>query len=162
MSGGSTYSGVARGADDAEGIFVSAVDEARRATSEPPALRNVFISFHVEDEAQVNLLRSQGKNEDFSMEFRDYSVKEPFDENWKKNCSERISQTSLTVCMIGPQTASRPAVIWELEESYRQGKKVVGVRIYKDRDDPIPEPLLRHNAPIIAWKRDEINQHIGR
>ncbi len=162
MSGGTTYTGVARGADDAQGIFESAVDEAKRATGETPALRNVFISFHVEDEAQVNLLRSQAKNEDFGMEFRDYSVKEPFDEKWKKNCSDRIAQTSLTICMIGPETASRPAVIWELEESYRQGKRVVGVRISKDRDDPIPEPLLRHRAQIIAWKRDEINRYVAR
>ncbi len=162
MSGGSTYSGAARAAEKTEGIFESAVDEARRATSEPPAVRNVFISFHVGDEPQVNLLRSQAKDEAFGMEFRDYSVKEPFNERWKKNCSEKISQTSLTVCMIGPETASRPAVIWELEESYRQGKKVVGVRIYKDRHDPLPEPLIRHKAPDLAWKRDEINKHLSR
>lgn len=160
MSGGSTYSGVARDAGEAEGIFQSSIDEARRG--EPGVLRNVFISFHIEDEPQVNLLRSQAKNEDFGMEFRDYSVKEPFDEKWKKNCAEKIGQTSLTICMIGSETANRPAVIWELEESYRQGKRVIGVRIHKDRDDPIPEPLRRHSAPIIEWKRDEINRHLAR
>ncbi len=160
MSGGSTYSGVARGASEVEGIFRSSVEEVRRG--EPGVLRNVFISFHIDDEPQVNLLRSQAKGEEFGMEFRDYSVKEPFDENWKKNCADRISQTSLTICMIGPETADRPAVVWELEESYRQGKKVVGVRIYKDRDDPIPEPLRRHNAHIIEWKRDEINRYLAR
>ncbi len=162
MSGGSTYSGVARGAGEAEGIFDSSVDEAERATSGPAPLRNVFISFHIEDEPQVNLLRMQARNEDFGMEFRDYSVKEPFDEQWKRNCAERISQTSLTICMIGSDTATRPAVIWELEESYRQGKQVVGVRIHGDRSDAIPEPLLRHRAPILPWKRDEINRHLNR
>lgn len=162
MSGGSTYSGVARGADEAEGVFDSSVDEAKRATGEPPAIRNVFISFHVEDEPQVNLLRSQAKDGNFGMEFRDYSVKEPFDEKWKSNCSERIDQTSMTICMIGPETGSRPAVIWELEESYRRGKKVIGVRIYKDRKDPIPQPLLRHGSPIVPWNRDEINRHLAR
>jgi hypothetical protein len=62
--------------------------------------------------------------------------------------------------MIGPDTASRPAVIWELEESYRQGKKVAGIRIFKDRDDPIPKPLLDHKAPILFWKRDLIREFL--
>ncbi len=160
MSGGTSFSGEARSAERSEKVFKSSVEEARETTGEP--LRNIFISFHVEDEAQVNLLRSQAKNEDFGMEFRDYSVKEPFDEKWKQNCADRIAQTSMTICMIGKETASRQAVLWELEESYRQGKTVIGVRIHKDRNDPIPESMVRHNAPVITWNRDELNRHLSR
>jgi hypothetical protein len=162
MSNSESFRGTARSAARTTKVFDSAVDEARKAVHEPAPVRNVFISFHIEDEAQVNLFRSQARDEDFGMEFRDYSVKEPFDEEWKRNCAERISQTSMTVCMIGPDTASRPAVIWELEESYRQGKKVIGVKIYRDRNDPIPEPLKRHNAPVVNWSRDEINEYLKR
>ncbi len=121
-------------------------------------IRNTFITFHTEDEAQVNLLRSQAKSEGSDLEFRDYSIKEPFDEQWKANCRERIGQTSATICMIGPETASRPAVLWELEESYRQGKKVIGVRIYRDADHSIPKPLTDHRAPIINWDLKEISR----
>jgi hypothetical protein len=53
--------------------------------------------------------------------------------------------------MIGPETASRAAVNWELEESYRQGKKVIGVRIYRDRNYPVPRPLIDNRAPVIDW-----------
>ncbi len=94
------------------------------------------------------------------MEFRDYSVKEPFDEAWKRNCADRIGQTSVTICMISPDTASREAVNWELEESYRQGHQVVGVRIYRDRSDPVPEPILQHNSRVIYWDRDELNRYV--
>ena len=38
-------------------------------------MRNVFISFDVDDEGMVNLLRHQAKNDRFPFEFRDYSVK---------------------------------------------------------------------------------------
>ena len=159
MAGGAPYTPSSRSLEKAEDLFKTSVREVEEAISKP-RVRNVFISFHVDDEAQVNLLRSQAKNEDFDMEFRDYSVKEPFDEKWKANCRERISMTSATICMIGADTANRPAVIWELEESYRQGKKVVGVRIYSDRNDPVPQPLKAHGAPILPWKRDEIRKFL--
>jgi len=151
---------ISRSVSASQKLFRTALQEKTKTTSGPPKVRNVFITFHVADEAQVNLLRAQARNEDFAMEFRDYSVKEPFDEAWKSNCRERIAQTSLTVCMIGPETASREAVLWELEESYRQGHQVIGVRIYRDRNDPVPEPILRHGSPVIYWSREELSQYL--
>ncbi len=137
--------------EDSESLFKKAVDEARESKG-----RNVFISFHVEDEAQVNLLRSQSATEGSDLVFRDYSVKEPFDEKWKTNCKERIAQTSATICMIGSETSTREAVNWELDESYRQGKQVIGVRIYRDQNHPIPRPLLDNHAPIMEWNLKKI------
>ncbi len=158
MSGGTVFERPTKTTEEAEVTFKNGLQEAEETTREPGAVRNVFISFHVDDEAQVNLLRSQAKNEATDLEFRDYSVKEPFDEKWKTNCKERISQTSATIVAIGAETASREAVIWEMEESYRQGHKVIGVRIYKDRNDPIPKPMLEHNAPIVNWVLNDIKR----
>jgi hypothetical protein len=152
--GASIYRGPpARTAEEAERVFKTTTDEVKAAHT-----RNVFISFHVEDESQVNLLREQAKSDRYDIDFRDYSVKEPFDEKWKTECRERISQTSVTVCMIGEKTAEREAVIWELEESYRQGKKVIGVKIHKDKDYPIPRPLVENNAPIVEWDLKKISR----
>ena len=64
--------------------------------------------------------------------------------------------------MIGSDTASREAVNWEIEESYRQGKKVIGVRISRDRNDPVPKTLRDHNAPVIYWNLDEISKLLDR
>ena len=58
--------------------------ETGKSSSEEPTKRNVFISFHNEDEFQVNLLRIQAKRDNTGLEFRDYSVKEPI-EQWRKN-----------------------------------------------------------------------------
>lgn len=107
------------------------------------------------------LLRQHAKTGAGGLDFRDYSIKEPFDEKWKTNCKERISQTSATIVMIGPETANRDAVNWEIEESYRQGHKVIGVRIYKDRRDPVPKLLREHGAPVIDWDTEEISQRLS-
>lgn len=145
---------------DSEKKFHSATDEAERFASK--GIRNVFISFHVDDEPQIRLLTSQAKNDNFDLEFRDYSVKEPFDEKWRAQVRERIALTSATIVMIGENTASRPAVNFEIEESYRQGKKVIGVRIYKDKNHSIPEAMKRNNAPIVNWKLDEIQHELNK
>ncbi|MDG6998198.1 MAG: TIR domain-containing protein [Nitrososphaerota archaeon] len=160
MGGSSNFSSRSLPTEDSEKLFRSATEEAEQATKPKERVRNVFISFHVEDEPQVNLLRAQSKSENFDLEFRDYSVKEPFDESWKSQCRAKIAQTSATIVMIGPETANRQAVNWEIEESYRQGKKVIGVRIYKDRNDPVPEAMKEHNAPIVDWKIDDIRRSL--
>lgn len=124
--------------------------------------RRVFISFHVEDEAQVDLLRQQAKDEGSDIEFIDYSVKEPFDNKWKTRCTERIKRSSVFVCMIGPETYKREAVLWEINKAYELGKKVIGVRIYRDKKHKIPKPLKDNNAKIIYWNLSDIANELGR
>jgi hypothetical protein len=123
---------------------------------EKTADRCVFISFHIEDEAQVELLRQQAKNENSNISFIDYSIKEPFDEKWKTQAIERIKHSSVFICMIGPETYKRDAVNWEINKAYELGKKVIGVRIYKNENDKIPQPLLDHDAKIIDWNLGDI------
>jgi len=116
----------------------------------------------MEDEAQVALLRHQAKSDKFNLEFADYSVKKPFDSQWKTQCEERIKQTSITIVMIGPETYKRPAVLWEINKSYELGNKVIGVRIRKDKNDPIPGPLLRNKAKIVKWKMENIQHELDK
>ena len=121
----------------------------------------VFISFHVEDEAQVNLLRHQAKNSD-KLEFTDYSVKEPFDEAWKTQCTERIRQSSVVVVAIGKDTHARPAVLWEIEKAHELGKPVIGMRIYGDKNHKVPEPMQRHGDTVTAWDLEELQKEIDK
>ena len=124
--------------------------------------RRVFISFHIEDEAQVELLRQQAKDKKYDIEFVDYSVKEPFDDKWKTRCTERIERSSVFVCMIGPETHKREAVLWEINKAYELGKKVIGVRIYRDKNHKIPRPLVENNAKITYWNLEDISSELEK
>jgi len=123
--------------------------------------KRVFISFHVQDEVQVQLLRQQAKDPRFNIEFIDYSVKEPFDNKWKTRCAERIKRSSVFICMIGPDTHNREAVKWEINKAHEMGKKVIGIRIYRDKNHKIPEPLVRNNDKITYWNIDDISKEVG-
>ena len=140
----------------------SQLGKSEQKENEKSGIRNVFISFHVDDENQVNLLRAQAKRDDFNLDFYDYSVKEPFSEQWKKNAAAKIALTSATIVMIGPETANRKAVQFEIEESYRQNKKVIGVRIYRNEHHPIPELMKQNNAPVVNWTLDDIQGELNK
>lgn len=119
--------------------------------------KRVFISFHMQDLFAKKLIEEQAKSDKFQLEFVNYSLQQPFDNSWKTQCTERIRQCSVTMCLIGKQTATREAVLWELRKSYELGKAVFGVTIYNN--DPyllIPDPLIVNRAPIIAWNMQQI------
>jgi DNA-directed RNA polymerase subunit L len=124
----------------------------------------VFISFHIDDEAQVNFLRYQAKNSD-KLEFTDYSVKEPFDDKWKTRCTERIRQSTVVVIAIGEHTHEREAVLWEIRKAHELGKPVIGMRIHGDKNHKIPAPMKEHGDKVISWNltilQNEINQEIN-
>lgn len=146
---GDTYDpSSSRNADDSDKLFQSSTDEVEQAVSPQ---RNVFISFDIDDQGPVNLLRIQAKDERFPFEFRDYSVKDPIEEKWKARVKERIAQTSAVVVMIGANTANSKAVEWEIREAHRQNKKVIGVRIHKNQNHTVPAAIQEHGDQVIDW-----------
>ena len=115
----------------------------------------------MDDEAQVGLLRHQSQDDRFDLEFTDYSVKEPFDEKWRTNCTERINKSDVFVVMIGENTHTREAVLWEINKAYELGKPVIGVRIQRDSNHTIPEPMRGNHARIVNWSMEEIQNAIN-
>ena len=126
-----------------------------------PAKPRVFISFHIDDENQVNLLRHQAKNSD-QLEFTDYSVKEPFDEKWKTQCTERINRSTVVVVAIGEHTHQREAVDWEIRKAHELGKPVIGMRIYSDNNHIIPKAMLDHGDKVVPWNLEAIQSELER
>jgi len=64
--------------------------------------------------------------------------------------------------MIGPETHQRDAVEWEIRKAIELGKPVIGIRIYRDQNHPIPRALKEINAKIINWNLDDIQNEINK
>lgn len=129
-------------------VFQSSEDEVKRTIEHQ---RNVFISFDVDDEGMVNLLRSQAKDDRFQFGFRDYSVKEPFDSAWKSKVRDRIDQTSAVIVAIGENTHKSKAVDWEIREAHRQGKLIIGMRLHSDKSHIVPQAMKEYGDKVIYW-----------
>lgn len=103
----------------------------------------------------VNLLRIQAKDDRFPFEFRDYSVKDPFESGWKREVRHLISLSSAVIVAIGRNTHKSRAVDWEINEAYRQDKDVIGVWLHRNLNLRVP-PAMDPDDPIISWNTDEI------
>lgn len=153
-SGGGLYSSDIRNLEE--------MAKQRLAEAKKDASRHVFISFDHEDLDEVNLLRGQAKNEKLDLNFDDYSVKEPFDstnaEYIKRKIREKIDQCSVTLVYLTERTASSKWVNWEIEESLKLGKGVIGV--YKGETPPhnTPPAFRQNSCKSVKWEHAAITK----
>ena len=128
------------------------------------ARHNVFISFSSEDISEVNLLRGQAKNENSDIEFNDFSLRVPFDSNRaeyiRRGIRERIRQSSVTVVYLSNSSATSKWVDWEIRESMKLGKGVVGM--YKGSDPPrrFPKAIVDGGIKVVPWNQRELSRAI--
>lgn len=123
--------------------------------------RNVFLSFAMEDKTLVDLFRRQIKNKRLPLNFRDHSIKEPFDSAWKTKCEEKIRRSSVTICLVGPMTYKSDAVNWEIRKSIELGKGIVAVYLTSEQPT-LPEALKEYSVKPVNWNSNEIMNEIRR
>jgi hypothetical protein len=158
--GGSTGSGLSFNLSALES---SAKLRLREATS--PSATHVFLSFSAEDMNEVNLLRGQANNEYSDLAFDDYSVKKAYNSEdadyIKRQIREKIDKASVTVVFLSPNAASSEWVNWEIAESIKRGKGVVGV--YDDTSAPVdvPSAFRANGCKAVPWKHDDLNRAIA-
>jgi hypothetical protein len=136
----------------------------RLAEAKDGSSRHVFISFDHEDLSDVNLLRGQAKNDATDLQFDDHSVKEPYDSTnadyIKRNIREKIDRCSVTMVYLSEKTASSKWVNWEIEESLKRGKGVIGV--YKGETPPVKTPpaFKQNEFKVVKWEHAALTKAI--
>jgi len=120
--------------------------------------RRIYISFHIEDIAQVNGFRLMARAPNRQIDFHDGSLRDVISSTRsayiKQEIRAIIQRASVIVCLIGNGTAWRDWVEWELETAYSLGKGICGIRL-KDSHGRTPQLLIDINAPIARWGSTE-------
>lgn len=120
--------------------------------------RHVFISFAEEDLNEVNLLRGQAANDGTELEFDDYSVKAPYDSSdadyIRRQIKAKIEKVSVTLVYLSPSSAASKWVNWEIEESLRQGKSVIGIYSGDGPPKSVPSALKKNGCKVVKWTHD--------
>jgi hypothetical protein len=141
------------------GNIQSLIDRAKKELreGENQGRRNVFISFAFEDIDNVNLLRAHAKNENSPIEFNDWSVSEPIDSERatyiKQKIADRIAQSSLTVVYLSDKTSKSDWVKWEIEESLKSGKNVIGVYPGDSKPGNLPKAIIQYKIKCVPWAK---------
>lgn len=119
--------------------------------------KNVFISFVAEDLDEVNLLRASAANEKNDIEFKDYSVKEPYDSERadyiKQKLRERINQASTTVVYLSNNTPPSKWVEWEVDKSVELGKRVIAIHAGAKPPSKLPNWVKEHGIKVVPWSK---------
>lgn len=144
---------------DRESELLERMAEAALKTADTSA-DHIFISFANEDLDSVNLLRGQAKNEKSQLVFDDYSLRKPFDSSnadyIKKGIRERIRLCSVTLVYLSEHAARSAWVDWEIRESLKMGKRVVGVYQGNKPPSKLPKALVENDCPVVPWKHKEL------
>lgn len=78
--------------------------------------KRTFISFDYDHDIDLkNLLVGQAKNPDSPFSITDMSIKEPINENWKKNARTRIKGCDVVAVICGEYTDTATGVSAELK-----------------------------------------------
>jgi len=131
-------------------------------------IKNVFISHHHKDDANVDKLTKLLSNNGFDIRNSSIRAKPANqrrldnglikDSTIKRLLRMKISWAGTVLVLVGKQTHSRPWVDWEIEQAHRQGKKIVGVyeRGLKDKVD-LPPALEKYGtSQVVGWDTEAI------
>lgn len=103
--------------------------------------RRAFFSFHYNNDVwRANQVRNswvtQGKETAGFIDSAEFEkIKAKGDKTVEDWIDEQLKGTSVTVVLIGSETATRKYVKYELQESYKKGNGLLGVHIHKLKDN---------------------------
>jgi hypothetical protein len=115
--------------------------------------KRVFIAFAIEDEKARNLLRGQELNPQSPMDYTDMSVKEPWSEEWKTKCRERIKGCNGVIALLSKNSLNASGQRWEIKCAVEEKAPIIGVYIYSDDKSAPPE---MDGIRKITWTWDGI------
>lgn len=123
--------------------------------------KNVFISHYGKDDEHVQQLKAK-------LAERGYTIKNSSIDSTKSNNASnpdyikrlirlRIQWAGKFICLIGPETHTRPWVDWEKDQAIKKGKQLIGIFTHGSAQDAtVPEKLENYRDQLVGWSFDKI------
>jgi hypothetical protein len=110
----------------------------------------VFVAFAIEDESIRNMIKGQSLNTKSPFEYIDMSVKEAYDDEWKKRVRARILRSDGVLVIVSKNSLTSSGQKWEIQCAKDEGKKVRGIWAYKEDRTNLP------GVNTMVWTWDNI------
>ena len=107
----------------------------------------IFIAFAIEDVSIRDMIKGQSLNTDSPFEYVDMSVKEAYNEEWKKKVRTRILRSDGVLVIVSKNSLTSSGQKWETQCAKEEEKTIRGIWAYKaDRTD-----LAGVNTMVWTW-----------
>jgi len=92
----------------------------------------VFVAFSIEDVRIRDMIKGQSLHTDSPFEYVDMSVKEAYDEEWKKRVRTRILRSDGVLVIVSKNSLTSSGQKWEIQCAKEEKKPVRGIWAYKE------------------------------
>ncbi len=92
----------------------------------------IFVAFAIEDVSIRDMIKGQSLSTKCPFEYIDMSVKEAYDEEWKKRVRTRILRSDGVLAIITKNSLTSTGQKWEIKCAKEEKVPVRGVWAYKD------------------------------
>tara|TARA_R110001599_G_scaffold333529_1_gene549515 strand:- start:622 stop:993 length:372 start_codon:yes stop_codon:yes gene_type:complete len=113
----------------------------------------IFIAFAIEDVRIRDMIKGQSLNTNSPFDYIDMSVKEAYEEEWKKKVRSRILRSDGVLVVVSKNSLNSSGQKWEIQCAKEEEKKIRGIWAYKeDRTDLTGVKTMVWNWDnIAAW-----------
>jgi len=129
--------------------------------------KNVFISHHHKDDAQVDKLTNLLNKNGYSIRNSSIRAKPANQKRLERGLVKeatikrllrmKMSWAGTVMVLIGKATHSRPWVDWEIEQAHRLGKNIIGVYEHGLKDKvKLPSALEKYQTSQVGWDSERI------
>lgn len=94
--------------------------------------KTIFIAFAIEDETQRDFLKGQSLNPKSGFEYIDMSVKEAYEDEWKKKVRTRIKRSDGIIALISKNSLNSSGQKWEIACAKEEDKPILAIWAYSD------------------------------
>lgn len=92
----------------------------------------IFVAFAIEDVRIRDMIKGQSLLTSSPFEYVDMSVKEAYDEEWKKKVRTRILRSDGVLVIVSKSSLRSSGQKWEIQCAKEEKKSVRGIWAYKD------------------------------
>ena len=92
----------------------------------------VFVAFAMEDVRIRDMIKGQSLHTNSPFEYVDMSVKEAYEEEWKKKVRSRILRSDGVLAIVSKSSLASSGQRWELQCAKEEMRTIRGIWAYKD------------------------------
>jgi hypothetical protein len=116
--------------------------------------KTIFVAFAIEDVKIRDLIKGQSLNTKVPFSYTDMSVKEAYDEEWKKKVRTRILRSAGVLVIVSSDSLTSSGQKWEIKCAQEEKKKIRGIWGYTDDRTKI------EGVNTMVWTWDNIKDWI--